>query len=141
MYDLLIPVDAKVRHGTMLASTLRAHHRFAVFFRENNPPPPHTPNPTSLLLQRKVAANGFELSGVLIRYSSSGGGGGGGPRRRVHACTDEKQCERAVTCVIVLVAPDNCGFVFLSSHFTRAPSSSCQVLFLGVGNQQTEDRQ
>lgn len=35
MCDLLIPTDAKVEHGTKLASALRAHHRFAVFFREN----------------------------------------------------------------------------------------------------------
>lgn len=67
MYDLLIPIDAKVEHGTKLASTLRAHHGFAVFLRENSSfffP---------VQLQQKVTANGFELSGVLIRYSSSAG--------------------------------------------------------------------
>lgn len=97
-----------------------------------------------MLLQRKVAANGFELFGVLIRYSSSGGGGVWATVEAcacMHVCTDEKSASLRRTCVIVLVAPYNCGFVFLSSHFTRALSSSCQVLFLGVGNQQTEDRQ
>lgn len=65
MYDLLIPIDAKVEHSTELASTLRAHHRFAVFFKNSFF--------SLLLLQQKVTANGFELSGVLIRYSLSAG--------------------------------------------------------------------
>ena len=34
--DLLIPKDAKVEYGTELASTLSAHHRFAIVFIGNS---------------------------------------------------------------------------------------------------------
>lgn len=133
MYDLPIPVDARVEHGTKLASTLRAHHGFALqrkyFF-------------SPVLLQHKVTANGFELSGVLIRYFSSAGGSSVGERVGVRMYTWNQYIYALVwaccTCVIVLVMPYNCGFVFLSSHFVLSVSKRVSSAFSGC--RQSADR-